>query len=367
MLRKPPPSEPPPITDIETLRDKLQDAIQLEFTTIPAYLSGWYSVKNRRDDKFQDFAEAIQWIVVTEMRHMSIACNILIAFGGTPEIAKRAPVYPCAIPDMDQSGLVHLMGYGSDFVKLGLFIEKPASPPPCLKVRGGVDRNRLPGGIPRLVDPYPSIGAFYSALITALDGGIPNIEQYLDPQSLPRQYIRFGGQDYIGVDSVKQAVALMHDIIDEGEGSDNQDGHYDLFDENGDLSHFYSFAALKNEQGYTPGDDPCKPSGPALTRLPKPGDVVNIPSDPMMCKYTDYPDAWKAADAFNQFYARIVDDLDTGFKSHPHQIDSAIGRMHQLEALADKVLAQKLAGDTFAAPTFELKPYRTEPPQLPKR
>ncbi|MEU7136010.1 hypothetical protein [Streptomyces sp. NPDC046261] len=39
--------------------------------------------------------------------------------------------------------------------------------------------------------------------------------------------------------------------------------------------------------------------------------------------------------------------------------------MHQLEVLADRVLDQQLAEGVHAAPTFELKPYRTVLVRLP--
>ncbi len=69
----------PVITTIPDLQDALQEAVALEFSTIPTYLSGWWTVQNPLT---QAAAVLVRDILVVEMRHMAIAANTLIATGG---------------------------------------------------------------------------------------------------------------------------------------------------------------------------------------------------------------------------------------------------------------------------------------------
>src|SRR5438270_2108 len=61
----------------------LQQAIQLEHGTIPTYLYALYSIK---PDSNTEIQERIRSIVIQEMLHMGLACNILNALGGSPVI-----------------------------------------------------------------------------------------------------------------------------------------------------------------------------------------------------------------------------------------------------------------------------------------
>src|SRR5205814_1549988 len=74
------------VRNASTLSDlfvHLQNAIKLEHATIPAYLSGLMSI---RPGANAAVAEIIHSVVIEEMLHMSIACNILNALGGAPDI-----------------------------------------------------------------------------------------------------------------------------------------------------------------------------------------------------------------------------------------------------------------------------------------
>ena len=75
------------------LQECLQDAIQLEFATIPLYLTALYSIK---DGYNQRIYSLIRSVVMQEMLHMVQAANLLIAVGGRPRIygAKTAPRFP---------------------------------------------------------------------------------------------------------------------------------------------------------------------------------------------------------------------------------------------------------------------------------
>lgn len=86
--------------DIESkdnLMAALQTAIELEHSTIPLYLCALYSIKPGTN---QFISDTIRSVVIEEMLHFSISCNILISIGGSPNISKAdfVPKYPGPLP-----------------------------------------------------------------------------------------------------------------------------------------------------------------------------------------------------------------------------------------------------------------------------
>ena len=82
-----------PKCNLTGLQIQLQQAVQLEFNTIPLYTTALYSIiENHNADAYQ----AIRDIVMQEMLHMVQAANILIAVGGKVMIddPNYAPSYP---------------------------------------------------------------------------------------------------------------------------------------------------------------------------------------------------------------------------------------------------------------------------------
>lgn len=89
---------------LNVLKTSLQVAIEVEFSTIPPYLCALWSVKNN----LHLVAKSIREVVQEEMLHMALACNMLAAIGGKPEIAtpQAVPNYPSALPGGVHQGLV---------------------------------------------------------------------------------------------------------------------------------------------------------------------------------------------------------------------------------------------------------------------
>src|ERR1700761_6590374 len=90
---------------VEGLRSALQSAIELEHSTIPPYLYALYSIKQREN---AEIAALILSVVLEEMLHMALACNILNAVGGKPDMDKPSfiPKYPGHLPGSVQDELV---------------------------------------------------------------------------------------------------------------------------------------------------------------------------------------------------------------------------------------------------------------------
>ncbi|WP_049651754.1 ferritin-like domain-containing protein [Kitasatospora sp. MY 5-36] len=338
--------------DIKKLREMLQSACLVEFSTIPAYLTGWWSIKDRRSTA----AKLIRELVTVEMRHLSIAANVLIATGADPDIKAVASLpYPrffSAPGPME----IQLQPFGDSFLAMGMCIESP----------GPVDEGTLPEGLraalpvtaefdprlhtPILPDPGETIGQFYRDLMQHLKDCVHLYgEKAVFPAGrLDRQYAYFG-QDCITVEGLDDALTLMQDIIWEGEGDGGG-----ILDSNRDLSHYFTFHELSVGRFYRQDDKPLDPTGDGF-HVPKGDEVVNTLVNPKLANYEENPDALKAALGFTELYQKMITDLDAGFRGRPALIDVAIGRMRQLLARADEVLVCKLKGmDYYAAPTFEL-------------
>src|ERR1039458_3953478 len=78
----------------EDLHHHLQSALELEFWTIPLYLTALYSIKDLdklEQRSYPDAAKLIASVVAQEMLHLELVCNISNAFGFAPKF--KTPVY----------------------------------------------------------------------------------------------------------------------------------------------------------------------------------------------------------------------------------------------------------------------------------
>src|SRR5690606_2357790 len=84
-------------SQLEDLYPMLQNAIELEHSTIPPYLTALFSI---RPGTSTEARKIVHSIVIEEMMHMTIAANILNAIGGKPQInnPRFVPVYPGPLP-----------------------------------------------------------------------------------------------------------------------------------------------------------------------------------------------------------------------------------------------------------------------------
>jgi len=89
-------AEPPGQHDLTWLRKALQAAIELELSTLPPYLCGLYALQDQQSAA----AKLIHGIVLDEMSHLGLACNLLWAAGAQPAIfdGYDSIVYPGNLP-----------------------------------------------------------------------------------------------------------------------------------------------------------------------------------------------------------------------------------------------------------------------------
>jgi hypothetical protein len=104
---------------LEQLHRHLQWAIELEHTTIPAYLYTMYTIM---PDTNQEAYSVIQSVVIEELLHMILAANILNAVGGQPclNYPGFVPEYPRPMPRSANTFQIQLLKFSPEAI--GLFL-----------------------------------------------------------------------------------------------------------------------------------------------------------------------------------------------------------------------------------------------------
>lgn len=323
--------------DKQSVMSALQDAIELEHSTIPPYLYALYSLDAARNS---ESADIIQSIVVEEMLHMTLACNILNALGGTPMIDRPhfIPTYPGTLPGIEPP-------YPGWEVDLGSFSKARVN-----TIFMQIELPEVPQNFPvkeQLFAASPeseptTIGQFYRLLerrITELGD-----QAFVSP---PRNQV---GPEIMDESIIVHDVATMQQainrIIDQGEGTD-----LDPFDEQGQPAHYYRFAEIVK--------------GRKLIQLPNSG--YAYAGDPVVVDpqgiWTVEPDRKgphqsQAARTFNYTYTSLLKTLHALFngENQQRQFNMALGLMMSLKQQAKDMMSTLKVG-----PSFEYQPTNAAP------
>lgn len=230
------------------LQQHLQYAIDLEFWTIPFYMSALYSIIDRTSLPFQ----FVQSVVNQEMLHLQSAANIANAYGLSP--AFEAPVYGQKIPHLafqldDPDPVKQFSPYSSE---IGPLDQERINAMCLIEYPDWEDKD--PTDLSDTVTEYPNIGAFYNAvaygaaqLTEHLEGGIKQVDLFSAYyRNLPSLIItESGGAGFREVDLLIQA------ITEQGEGiSRAREGIVYAFqntatDADPRLSHFEKFIKVR--------------------------------------------------------------------------------------------------------------------------
>jgi hypothetical protein len=304
------------------LHDYLQKAVELEHSTIPPYLTAMFSLKpgtNRR------IGELIRSIVNEEMLHMTIAANILIAMGGSPQIntSDFVPKYPGPLP-MSIGGLtVGIEAFSIPLTKhILMAIEEPEYRIP---VRADAS------------EEFATIGAFYDAIqrkIRELGDGI-FVETTAPPQVVSSKW--FSDQKLFVITGVESACRAIDLVKIEGEGTSASP-----FEEPGNPAHYYKFGEIVAGREIEQTPEGYAYSGAAI--LFEPSGVWPLKPN---CKIADFPIGTQARTRIEHFaycYSTLLNALHETFNGDPSKLDAAIGMMYDLRVLAT-ALMQTDTGD----------------------
>src|SRR5699024_7992807 len=118
--------------------------------TIPPYLYALYSLVPGTN---QDAAEVLHSVLLEEMLHLAVTCNLLNAVGGAPELdrPRLLPGHPRLLPHREPPLQVSLLPFGREALALFLAIESPCDP-----------------HAPTYRDRYATIAQFYGAIRAGL-------------------------------------------------------------------------------------------------------------------------------------------------------------------------------------------------------
>jgi hypothetical protein len=180
------------ITCLSDLKDALQTAMQLEFSTIPPYLCAQWSINADPGG----VGDIVQGIVVQEMYHFALAGNMLTAIGGVPasDNASFIPSYPTnRLPGgIPQKLAVDLKPLTPDQAQVFMQIEYPEFPPVAF------------------AEGPATIGAFYDTIAD----GFKTVQPAIDANA---HAINSG--EAKPIKSISDALAAISLIKGEGEGT----------------------------------------------------------------------------------------------------------------------------------------------------
>ena len=310
-------------THKEELYPLLQNAVELEHSTIPPYLTAMFSLKPGTNDMITGMMHSI---VVQEMSHMTIAGNLLIAIGGSPQINSPGfiPRYPGRLP-MGIGGddfVVPIKRFSRDLIKdVFMVIEEPEDP---IHIKALIEEPE-----------YATIGEFYEAVkkkIEDLGNGIFVVGQ--ECQVL--QW--FDSSRVFPILDVATASAAIDVIVVEGEGTGTNP-----FEAPGDPAHFYTFGEIYNGRKIVKTD-----TGYAYAGKTIPFDehgVYPMVDNPCI---NDFPVGSLArilVERYSYSYSSLLNALHLAFNGEPENINAAIGLMYELKLQAVKLMSTPVGHD----------------------
>ena len=221
------PQQVPAETRRQLLQQALQQAVELEFGTIPIYLCALWSIKNNLDP----VAKSIRNVVQEEMLHMALACNMLSSIGGKPKIydtTGRGLTYPTKLPGGVHPELtLRLTGLTDDALDDFLEIELPHE-----EITFDTFKSKY------------SHAATHSETIGQLYDAINHEFQSLKPAMSPDHQVT-GPLSWFVVDNLEKVNSAINWIKEQGEGSVHNSPNTTGLEH---LSHFYRFWEVRRRQ-----------------------------------------------------------------------------------------------------------------------
>ena len=322
---------------VEDLWPLVQKAIELEHATIPPYLCGYFTLKLGTNE---EVASIIRSVVVEEMLHFAIACNLLLGLGGAPAIdqAGFVPNYPDDLPfGIGDHLKVHLRKCSIEQIEhIFMGIEKPDDVIAIPTAFIGADRMRSAPEALAVPEEFETIGLFYEFLaqkIQEIDQQEPISWRVTDQNVASRWFP--DQDDMFLIDSADKAVKAVNVIIGQGEGT-----HSTPYDEDGVPAHYYRFQEIVKRRRLVPkpGSEPPYIFGGDAVTLDM-SNVWNMDDDPKISKYAFGSASRRRAIQFSYSYTRLLGALHLAFNGHKQRLDDAMGLMYELRLLAQQVLA----------------------------
>lgn len=342
----------------------LQMAIELEHSTIPPYLAAMFTIdENTNYGAFY----AIRGVVMEEMLHMTLACNVMNAVGGVPAIDQPAfvPEYPVELDFDGRDFDVGLVKFSKAAIETFLKIEKPEDE----KITPGPDEDfdtllkmDIPG---KTIGEFYDLVANYLAALCKKYGEDAVFNGDMSKQLLPEQFYGGGGQIVI-VKCLKTAQEAIKIIQDQGEGTPCSiwDGDAKSFGQDEEVAHYFMFNQIMEERYYKMGDSPRKP--PTGKKMDVNWKIAaNMVDNPKAKDFPEGSEAREKAEDFNNMYSNFLHLLHETFNGSPASMQQAVLIMYKLKYLALELLNIPLGNGKVAGPPFEFVPADLRKPVIP--
>ena len=331
------------VETLESLREHLQWAIEVEHATLPPYFCALYSLDPVRNP---EAVQVVAGVLVEEMIHMALAANLLNAVGGQPRLdtPTMLPGHPRRLPHQDGSLELSLVPFGTEALEMFLRIEQPAAT-----------------GAPPETDCYETIGQFYDAIRVALLHLCAELGERSvfcgDPtRQVTADHFSHSGAQVNAVHDLASALAALEEIVEQGEGrggGEVWDGQEDVYHPGSDeVAHYYRFQELKVGRRYRRGDTPTSgPTGePLFVDL---AGVQPMRRNPRMSDHAPGNPIRVAQEEFNHSYSALLQQLEQAFNGSPSKLAVATRTMYELKAQAQALMQMVDDGGHAAGPTFE--------------
>lgn len=329
---------------VQDVCNSLQQAVMLEHATIPLYLYALYSLDAAKN---QEIADILQSVVIEEMLHMTLSCNVLNALGGSPHIDRSGfiPTYPGPLPGgVDSSLTVNLAPFSMNQLQTFLDIEEPETPHNYKARTAGT--GPLAGAI--------TIGEFYAAISGAIarlgNGAFVNPPRNQVGPNLMRSAVVV-----TDVASAQQAITT---IIEQGEGTSASPEEI----VGSGYAHYYRYMQIQKgfllvkvpnaptpqqSYAYTGAAIPFDPSG-----------VYALPTNPAKTPYPAGSVQAFANNNFNYTYTSLLGALHglVNGNATPAQMNVAMGLMMSLKGQAKAMTSGIPKAGVMTGPSFEYLP-----------
>lgn len=329
----------------EDLLRALQQAVELEHSTIPLYLTALYSI---RPGTNVYVAELIRSVVLEEMLHMGLVSNLMISIGGSPSIDSPGfvPLYPGSLPGGLAPGLTVRLRRCSIAQLRDVFMAVEQPEETFEPVDGTVDPE----------DPEQkarfTIGWFYDEIHRALDrlAGRGEITFGNEDRQVA---VRIQGNRLFKIGSLADAHRAIHEIKEQGEGASPLDP--DEAPHRKDLSHYYKFAEIVHGRQIVAGKDGFSYTGDPIPF--DPDGVFPMMDDPDTSTLPPGSRAATLSRQFNQTYQALLKALHSTFNGDPGDFAATQGLMYSLELQAQQLMQTPSGRNdgTTAGPSFELE------------
>jgi Ferritin-like len=303
------------INNLAELQGSLLTAIQIEFSTIPPYLCAQWSINSNNNGDSSDVNGMIQGVVVQEMLHFGLACNMYTATGGSlnGEIAAPdfVPVYPTnGLPGGVHPGLVvSLLPVGSQALQTFMSIEYP-------EVTPVVQQPDTP------VPPTPpTIGQFYQVIAAGFNTVFPDGSLPHNP-SLNQVVTSVDSDQLFAINTVADALNAIKEITDQGEGTSTSpdEGTFDP----SNLAHYYTFAEIYYGKTVVQVGNGFQYSGSAITA-------------PTVYNFVPQPPGAPDQQAFINDFVTLMTQLEECWTSG-FSIETAISTMFSLQTAGTNLI-----------------------------